>query len=351
MLGNQGALPDHCADLVRTTRRHDWDGAGLAHDLAILRSHHADPAELTDGLVVLAEAIADAPLGEGPELAILAGELMDLGADTAIGLDALVPRVAEGLESAARFPELWESAGGEGLPSPEDIAQIGEVLELLNADHERLSLPPEEAGHATEAWFSVGTWARGVIVPLQRPEVRADLPHRDVLVRAVEAASGRVPAAALLDGLLRVLDGETVIVLDRAGGRGYEMTIGGIGDNAQLTILLAATLIGDGLMEGEAPAPEWVIAATDGETRPEGGVKVRLALTDAHGAPIPAEGRPSDIPQVEGRRVIVAGPEPSPKTWEAGRTYVLMRPVLTLDRALDPGEAAHWLSKTKPAAG
>ncbi|WP_067455012.1 hypothetical protein [Actinomadura macra] len=351
MLGNQGALPDHCADLVRTTKRHDWDGAGLAHDLAVLRTHQADLSELTDGLNVLATALAEAPLGEGPELAVLAGELMDLGADANLGLSALVPRVVDGLESAARFPELWESAGGTGLPSAEDTSLVAEVLQRLNVDHDRLSLPPDEAGHTTEAWFTIGTWAQGVIVPLQRREVRDNLPHRDRLAGAVAATLGRVPVAALLDGLLRILDDETVLVLDRASGRGHEVTIGGIGDNGQLATLLDITLVGAGVMEGEPLPAESVAAAMGGEPRPQGGVTVRLTLTDAHGETIAPEGRPADIPHVDGRRVIVVGPDPSPRTWPAGRPYALLRPAITLGRSLTPDEASHWFTKITPAAG
>jgi len=48
-----------------------------------------------------------------------------------------------------------------------------------------------------------------------------------------------------LHGLLLVLDDEELIVLHRPTGRGYRVTMSGIGDNFQLHILLAATLTGD----------------------------------------------------------------------------------------------------------
>ena len=69
---------------------------------------------------------------------------------------------------------------------------------------------------------------------------------------------------------------------------------------------------------------------------------------DAYGDWIWNEGRPADIPQLEGERVVVLDPPPYLRSWNAGRAYPLMHPSLTIDRILTTDEAAHWLSIIKP---
>ncbi|MFI7617488.1 hypothetical protein ACIBP6_40335 [Nonomuraea terrae] len=183
---------------------------------------------------------------------------------------------------------------------------------------------------------------------MQRKDVRLALPFRERLTAAVAAAPEEIDSAHWLYGLLQVLD---ILVLDRPGGRGYEVTISGIGDNFQLHTLLAATLIGDpseGLIPGEPPAPAWIAAATDGEMQPPGGISGRFNLVDATGEWIWNEGRPADIPFAEGRRVVVLDPPPYPRSWNAGRVYPLMEPTLVLDRILTPAETADHLSRIVP---
>jgi hypothetical protein len=99
--------------------------------------------------------------------------------------------------------------------------------------------------------------------------------------------------AAFLLGLLKVLDNEQLIVIHRASGRVYEVSISGIGDNFQLHTLLAATLIGDeakGLIPGERPLSDWIAAATNGEMAPAGGIRGQFNLVDATGTWIWNEG-------------------------------------------------------------
>ena len=70
-------------------------------------------------------------------------------------------------------------------------------------------------------------------------------------------------------------------------------------------------------------------------------------LVDAFGAWIWNEGRPADIPRLEGTRVVVIDPPPYERTWNAGRAYPLMRPSVTVTEILPAAEAARWASKVK----
>ena len=135
-----------------------------------------------------------------------------------------------------------------------------------------------------------------------------------------------------------------------AAGRGYRVIISGIGDNFQLHTLLAASLIGEeqrGMIPGQPPAPAEIAAASEGEVAPPDGIKGNFNLVDAYGAWIWNEGRPADIPRLEGTRVVVIDPPPYERTWNAGRAYPLMRPSVTVTAILPAAEAARWLSKVK----
>jgi hypothetical protein len=68
---------------------------------------------------------------------------------------------------------------------------------------------------------------------------------------------------------------------------------------------------------------------------------------DAYGAWIWNEGRPTDIPRLEGTRVVVIDPPPYERMWNAGRAYPLMRHSVTVDEILPSTEAARWLSMMK----
>lgn len=56
---------------------------------------------------------------------------------------------------------------------------------------------------------------------------------------AAERFGDSVPRAHWLPGLAQVLDDEPVVVIDNASGRGFRLTMSGVGDNFQLHTLLA----------------------------------------------------------------------------------------------------------------
>jgi hypothetical protein len=203
-----------------------------------------------------------------------------------------------------------------------------------------------------EAWFTGNRWVQPVLYLSQRKDVRVVLPERARLLAATEAVAEQLNVAHWLRGLLLVLDDEQLIVLHRPTGRGFRVTISGIGDNFQLHTLLAASLIGKesrGLIPGQRPTAAEIAAASDGEPAPPGGIKGNFNLVDAYGNWIWNEGRPADIPRLEGTRVVVIDPPPYRRTWNAGRAYPLMRPAVFVDGALPAAEAARWLSLVKPS--
>ena len=123
----------------------------------------------------------------------------------------------------------------------------------------------------------------------QRADVRAALPQRERLLLAVEAARESLDVPRWLHGPLLVLDDAPLIVLHRQSGRGYRVTISGIGSNAQLQTLLAARLIGESgadWLPGTRPSPDMTAAADgSGPMQSPGGIVPQFSLPAcaAHG--------------------------------------------------------------------
>ncbi len=178
---------------------------------------------------------------------------------------------------------------------------------------------------------------------------------REQVLEEASALAKDLPRAHWLQGLCLVCDDEPLIVLDPTSGRGFHLTMTGVGDNYQLHTLLADRLIGKergGLLDTRPPRPAWVQAATAGPTGPFNlatPIKRRFRLFDGHGNYVDPEGWPSDIKPLDGMRVLVVHPRKGLRGWNNGRAYVSMVPTLTLEREIEPEEAAHWLARIAPA--
>ncbi|PWU50633.1 hypothetical protein DLE60_18215 [Micromonospora globispora] len=292
-------------------------------------------------------------------MAVLAGAFVEDGADP----DGLVAPVVAGLgrslDVSAQFAAAWRSIVGDRAELPEPVNEqtaFDAAITALTNRRRRLpwrrrptGLSEYDAFVLAEGWFSSAQWALAATTLLQIAQVRTGFPSRGQLAEAVGRVAPLRPDLQCLDGLLEVLDDEQLVVLHRPSGRGFEVTISGVGDNFQLHTLLAATLSGDpaaGLLEGVAPDPSWVAAATDGPLQSDGGrIRGQFNLVDAYGEWIWNEGRPADIPVLDGRRVVVLDPPPYLWTWNIGRTYPMLHPEVRLDRVLPVDEAAGWLSR------
>jgi hypothetical protein len=333
-------LPEICTALADAALRLDGPESTRNHRAVVERVPLADEAELSAGLRRLAPALDEVALGNGGFLATLAAGLVEMGADPLPVLGVLVDRVAGGLEAAGQFGLLADQLGDVSAPASAD--EYRALRERIVEAAPSAGLSVEEAGQITQAWFSVNDWIPGLLLPLQQKRCRLALPERDRLTAATIAMAEHAEDAPWLLGLLRVLDDEGLVVVHRESGRVFELTMSGVGDNIQLHLLLADTLIGDDRVPGERPDPAWIAAATDGVMVPEGGVRTQFDLTDAAGAPIWAEGRPADIPVTEGRRVIVLNRPSYSRAYNVGRLYPLMAPELRFDRLLPEDEAAIW---------
>jgi hypothetical protein len=317
--------------------------------------------DLQGAMAQLARILATIPLGCGADLARLAGAMTDRAPMPRELLTVLVRRAIEVMGLVARFTAVYGTSDDD-LPDPGDTALIQPVMarlqDILGGSAAAPPLPgmpdlpaPDATARAlAEAWFTSNGWVQPVLYLSQRKDVRASLPERAQLLAATEAVAGQLNTAHWLLGLLLVLDDEELIILHRATGRGYRVIISGIGDNFQLHTLLAASLIGEeprGMIPGQPPAAAEIAAASDGDIAPPEGIKGNFNLVDAYGAWIWNEGRPADIPRLEGTRVVVIDPPPYERTWNAGRAYPLMRPSITMAEILPAAEATRWVAMVK----
>ncbi|GAA4942438.1 hypothetical protein [Actinoplanes utahensis] len=342
------ALPDLCGDLARGVLARDEKTAAAAFHGIGRSIESAGPDELTEGARRLRPALERVPLGNGTALAQVAAGLVEAGADPFVLLDVLVERVTDGLELGARFPALAEKDGGE-FEAPDSQAAADVLIERVTRAAAQAGIERDESIRITESYFTVDDWIPSLLLPLQQKRVRQAVRGRERLAAATAAMEDHADAATWMYGLLQVIDDEAFLVIHRPSGRAYRLTVSGVGDNFQLHTLLAATLIGDpaqGLIAGDRPQPAWIAAATDGpELQPAGGVRGQFEMWGADGDRVWGEGRPADVPVVDGHRVVVLDVPSYARSWNTGRVYPLMYPEITLDRILPETEAAGWLAR------
>ncbi|MDX3315258.1 hypothetical protein P1S61_40700 [Streptomyces sp. ME08-AFT2] len=246
---------------------------------------------------------------------------------------------------ALEFARRWSAAGGAGDELPEADEKI--IDDTLMA---RLGGEAHEALRLALAWCSVEQWQPPALAVLCRStEVRRR--HASVLLPACRdlAALERHDLKCLAYALA-ILDDEPLVVLHRPTGTGFEVRIGGIGDNFQLHTLLAHVLVGGGHVPGTAPTAESVRLAMDpepaqGRTRAVATGTFELLAPD--GERIWNEGLPDDIPVVEGHRLLVLDEPIYQRSWNADRFFPMLPGAVELTRVLSADEVQTWFTHTR----
>ncbi|MFD9573467.1 hypothetical protein ACFWBI_26930 [Streptomyces sp. NPDC059982] len=279
----------------------------------------------------LSALLGQVPPGPRAVVAVLIGACVERGADALACAPAVFASSLDAFEQAAVFCERWTAAGRGELPGHE-----GEGLE--EADFERIGFEP------VMAWEALPQFEMACVAMLNSPQVRREVPDREELVAAVArvAELSDEPFKCLLYALA-VLDDEPLIALNRATGAGFALRASGIGDNFQLHTLLADALIGPGLVEGQAPSADAVACCRDqpGMVPTTGSFN----LVGADGEWIWNEGKPADIPVVDGVRLVVLDPPAYQRNWPAGRFFPGMTGELVYDHTLAPEESAALLAR------
>ncbi len=295
----------------------------------------ATPPEVAEAAPRLASLLSEVPPGPRATVAVIVGACVERGADPRPCAPYIFVEVAETLAAAGEFCERWKETGGGDFPNPQDGTDEA-LFDRVGAE-------------AALAWLTMPQWEMASLAMLNHADVRAalhsSLRHR--LLRALRTVSEASDHQfKCLEYALLVLDDEPLVVLHRPTGTGYRVRMSGIGDNFQLHTLLADILIGGGHIPGRAPSPEEVAVCKDapGQVHTVGSFN----LVTATGEWIWNEGTPSDIPRVDGIRLLILDPPPYERSWPAGRFFPNMTGDLVLDRVLDETETHYWLGACTP---
>lgn len=314
------------------------DGQRSQHAMQEIQQHYGDAAdgEFLQAGPRLAALLADVPPGPRALVAVLTGACVERGADATACAPYIFDGLAEALAAAGEFCERWAATGGGELPEPDGDALDDAMVERVGQD-------------AAVAWCTLPQWEMASVAMLNHSAVRARLGERRTqllaALRSVQEASEH--EFKCLYYALLVLDDEPLIVLHRPTGTGYALRMSGLADNFQLHTLLADALVGGGHVEGHAPSAQEVAVCRDapGQVPTTGSFN----LVTPGGEWVWNEGTPSDIPVVDGVRLLVLDPPPYERGWPAGRFFPGMTGALVLERVLDERETRGWLERCTPA--
>jgi hypothetical protein len=297
----------------------------------------AGEQEVVQAAPRLAALLREVPPGPRGTMAVIVGACVERGADAVACAPYVFDGLAEALAGVERFCERWAQTGGGEYPDPEGGEPDPGLFERVG---------PEPA----LSWLTLPQWEMASVAMLNHAAVRTALDadrraHLFRALRSAEEASGhdfKCLAYALL-----VLDDEPLVVLHRPTGTGYALRMSGIGDNFQLHTLLADVLVGGGHVPGRAPsAQEAAVCRTAPGQVPTTG---SFNLVTPGGEWVWNEGTPSDIPVVDGVRLLVLDPPPYERGWPAGRFFPRMTGDLLLERVLSAEETARWATLCAPA--
>jgi hypothetical protein len=289
------------------------------------------------------------PTGPRPLLASAAGFCVESGADPMACAEPVLDGVHRDLLDALEFARRWTAAGGaeDELPEPDGKIIDDALLARLGGD-------AHDATRLALAWCSVEEWQPPALAVLCRSaEVRRRYAS-PLLPACRDLAALERHDLKCLAYALAVLDDEPLVVLHRPTGSGFEVRIGGIGDNFQLHTLLAHVLIGGGHVPGTGPSAESVRLATDPEparARTDAVATGAFELLAPDGERIWNEGLPDDIPVVEGHRLLVLDEPLYQRSWNADRFFPHLPGTAELTRVLSDDEAQAWFARTSSAKG
>lgn len=285
----------------------------------------------------LAALLGEVPPGPRAVAAVVVGACVERGTDPVPCAPGVFAVVRDAFEAAAQFCERWAENGGGDLPDPEQTELTDDIIDRV--------------GYATAlGWWTLQQFQMAALALLNNKAVRQQLGEKGELLALVERADEATEGAYKgLSYALRVLDDEPLVVLHRESRTGYALRMTGIGDNFQLHTLLAGALIGGLHIRGESPSAEAIAVCRDAEGQAPTTGSFNLVAPD--GGWIWNEGTPSDIPVVDGVRLLVLDPPPYQRGWPAGRYFPHMPGSLVLERVLGAGETAGWFAQVADAKG
>lgn len=282
-------------------------------------------------------------------------------------------------------PEIAWPAVGAGLADLLDRATAFASAAVEHARDEHLDTAIASSGAAVakkmpregEAWKALPSRCLAAVVCLTRSKKLRKRARKDVaLMEAAWPLSDAVSEVGSLFQALRIVDDETFVVLAPSAHRGWRFTVDAMASNAELYVLLADALVGDGKsgaktkalarLPGKRPDPRAVAAIREGAHPQRGASSVKVpfrllasavegggpsATTEHEDDPwIRMEGIPADIPLGAGnKRVVFLQDAPYPEAIPVAPSFDSLRPEVRIERELSASEvdrALRTLGKT-----
>ena len=364
------------------------------------RAEHAAPEEVKQAQQRLAEMMLEVPLVLASLFALASGALVEKGADIEIPARAIFERTYEALilatdfgKACLEYAQEHHAADDHRQHTKDDSENEDDELDIEECVEEHGASLAEKMMEEAMGWHALdGLSTAALAIVTRSARQRTIVRSNAEFMKALQEC----PAHATLQCLrvaLNILENEEIIVLHPELLRGYRIRINNIGLNFELHTLLADALIGDpaqGWLPGQRPDPRVVAAAKDGPF-PVPGDRQYNKFPHAEGTfnlwnwrglqadgTLPSadlvdhvrkaaetgndddeesttywiwnEGQPADIEPFEGTRIILLGPPPYNRYWNAGRFFPHISSELEVLEKLPEQQVRQWLTRIATAA-
>jgi hypothetical protein len=248
-------------------------------------------------------------------LANTCGIFVEYGADPAIPIEPILDRITEQLRRVPEFVGVMQEQ--LGVEHPNQIA-----------DHDWPRLGQEHPDHAwvIGEWYALQfTGCAAMTMLVRNVAARKKARERIDLIQRAESARSDNPYAYYLAELLGMVDGERLLVLDTERKLGFHVHLTAIRNNFHLFTLLQDALLahssarawsgprGNALAVAVAKSERMLYDISPNEWGPAGEVDSALWTYSIRG-----EGKPTEIPLLDGERIVLLGPLETPRSWNCG---------------------------------
>ena len=286
------------------------------------------------------------------------GAMIEAGHDPRPARPAMLGALQQTLPVCASLAEQARAEIGE---PPEDLDEDEAEEWLVERAAEALNEAAARRPAAAIAWQRLHeVWPGAIALFSVDPEARAEAQDLAPIAERVEDVH---EAAGWLRAMLTVLHDEPYVALEPGTRTGIIGRMSGIVENFQLNTLLmdefprdaprvskAAVAVARG--EGPQQIDETVTGVwnlfTYEALQPGGTLPDPADISLSH-TWIWNEGMPSDIPLLDGHRVILLGPAAYSRHWQAQRMFLKLPARLTAD-LLGEDAVKQWLAKIEAAA-
>jgi hypothetical protein len=302
----------------------------------------ASPKQRNDSLRTLAELFDGGGTRTSP-VAVLCGALVEMGADPSPVIGPLLERLPSLLSGAATLVDacLHENAK-PGSKSFEEIRNGKAAL-----------LPGPSA-----AWEAlIQYWCFAIAVFSVSPEARASASN---LRSAAAKIAPYHPGGGWIELMLSVLHDAPIAVIEPQTRIGMLGRVSGVADNFQLNVLVMDGFpaaegrprrVSDRVVDvASGRGPQQISETVKGCWNLYNWRAIRPGLMlpdpkdpESNTTWIWNEGKPEQIPVLDGRRVILLGPPSYLRGWAARRTFAHLPAVLERERILTADEVDRWL--------